>query len=229
MQGLLHGVLAAALAFGPAVSERESVQALAQRADAAFAAGDFVAAREALLEALAVEPDNLSLVYGLAQAERFLDNCARAVELFDRFLLADPPEEQAKAAKAKRAECTDAPPPEPAAEPEPTPAIPPPSSAIEREPPPPVVDRKPIAGPVLVGVGGAIAITGAALVGLAFGTAARAPDASTQDEYDARRGRVVPLAAAGWASLGVGVAVAIAGGIAWGIAKRRRSRALAEF
>jgi tetratricopeptide (TPR) repeat protein len=220
MQALQHGILAAVLAFGPAVSSRESVQALAQRADRAFAAGDFAAAREALLEALALEPDNLSLVYGLAQAERFLENCPRAVELFDRFLLGDPPQEQARAARARRAECTDAPPPEPA-----RPIAPPPPEIIEPEPEPPrPVDRPYVAGPVLVGVGSGLAVVGAALVGVAFSTAARAPDASTQDEYRERQRRVIPLAASGWTSLAVGVAVGIAGGIAWGVAKRRRAR-----
>ncbi len=215
-------LLAVSLAAGPPVSDRESVQALAQKADAAFAAGDFAAAREALLEALALEPDNASLVYGLAQAERFLDNCPRAVELFDRFLLSDPPEVQARAARARRAECTDAPPPEPAraAEPEP----PPPRVVAPDPEPEPArpVDRPIVAGPALVGVGTGVAIVGAALLGAAFGTAARAPDASTQDDYRARARRVEPLAAAGWTCLGVGVAVAIAGGIAWGVAKRRR-------
>ena len=214
-------LLAASLAVGPSVSDRESVQALAQKADAAFAKGDFAAAREALLEALALEPDNASLVYGLAQAERFLDNCPRAVELFDRFLLTDPPEEQARAARARRAECTDAPPPEPERVVQPEP---PPPRVVEPEPePPPPRDDRPIrAGPALVGVGTGVAVIGAALIGAAFGTAARAPSASTQDEYRERAGRVTPLAAAGWTSLGVGLAVAIAGGIAWGVVKRRR-------
>jgi hypothetical protein len=181
-------LLAALLVAGPAVSERESVQALAQRADVAFAG-------------------------------------PRAVELFDRFLLSDPPEEQAAAAKARRAECTDEPPPEPkrAAE-----RSPPPPRVIEPEPepepPPPTRDRPRATGPALVGVGSGVAIIGAALVGASFGTAARAPDAMTQDEYRARARRVVPLAAAGWTSLAVGIAVAIAGGIAWGVAKRRRGK-----
>ena len=43
MHALPHALIVALLAFGPSVSTRESVQALAQRADKAFASGDFAA------------------------------------------------------------------------------------------------------------------------------------------------------------------------------------------
>lgn len=204
------------------VSDREAVQALATKADAAFRRGDVEAARDALLEALALEPDNMKLVFGLAQAERFLGNCDRAVELFDRFLRTESDEAQRQAAIAKRAECTDAPPPEP------TPVAEPPPPVPEPEPPPPEptpirepAPERSIAGPVLVGVGAAVAIAGAALLVTAFVRADRAPDASTLDDYEQRKRSVRPLAGAGYGALGVGLGLGITGGVVWGIQRKR--------
>ncbi len=231
MNVALSLLLSASLAVpNPDVSSRETVQALADKADAAFRRGDIEAARAALLEAIAVEPENMNLVFGLAQAERFLGNCDRAVELYDRFLRSGPAPEQADAAVAKRAECTDAPPPsvpppvveapslpEPQPEPQPTPQ---PDTDTDRPEQP-----RPWAGPVLVGVGAAVAIAGAAVVTAAFVSADRAPQAPDQGEYERRADRARPLAIGGWSTLGVGVGLAIAGGVVWGVQwKRGRSR-----
>ena len=220
MRIALSLLLSAGLAAsGPAVSDRDTVQSLATRADEAFRRGDIEAARAALLEAIALEPDNMTLVFGLAQAERFLGNCERAVELFDRFLRSGPEDAQKDAAIEKRAECTDAPPPEPEPSAEPPPPI------VEPEPEPEPVPSQPetrrsIAGPVLVGAGAVVAIVGAALVTTAFVRANRAPDADTLDEYERLEGTVRPLAVGGWATLGAGVAVAVTGGVVWGIQRK---------
>ncbi len=224
MRTVLIALLTLRLAApGPEVSKRETVQALASQADEAFRRGDIEAARDALLEAIALEPDNMKLVFGLAQAERFLGNCERAVELYDRFLRSRPDETQKQAAIEKRAECTDEPPPPPTPE-----ALPPPSAAPEPQPTPqPEPPARPrVAGPILVGIGAAVAGGGAALVATAFIRADRAPDASTLDDYEGRRAGVRPLAGAGWAALGTGAAVAVAGGVVWGIQRKRGRRVL---
>ncbi len=207
----------------PRVSEHDPVEALAQQADDAFGRGDFDRARTALLEALAIEPDNMMLVFGLAQAERFLGDCERAVELFDRFLRSGPSDAQATAAVAKRAECTDAPPPEPDAATS-SPVPPPPRPPVPTSPGPVVGSepRRQVAGPVLVGVGSVVAGVGAALVGTAFVRARRAGSAATQDDHQDRSRSVDTLAPVGWAVLSSGVATAIAGGITWAVLRRRR-------
>jgi len=212
------------------VSDRETVQQLATKADDAFRRGDVAAARAALLEAIALEPDNMTLVFGLAQAERFLGNCERAVELYDRFLRSGPADAQAQAATEKRAECTDAPPPEP----DPAPAqdvVPPPEPAPPTDPapvtPPPAPTTRP-AGPVLVGVGAALTIAGAVLVATAFARAARAPDAATFDDYDRDRTSSRPLAIGGWTALGAGLSLAITGGVVWGV-QRKRGRSMLQI
>jgi tetratricopeptide (TPR) repeat protein len=204
---------------GPEVSDRDTVQSLATRADEAFRRGDIKAAREALLEAIALEPDNMKLVFGLAQAERFLGNCERAVELFDRFLRSDPEEAQKNAAIEKRAECTDAPPPAPDPVAEPPPPIVEPVPVPVPAPAEPA-PRRAVAGPVLVGIGAAAAIVGAALVTTAFVRATRAPDADTLEEYERLEGTVRPLAIGGWATLGTGLALAVTGGVVWGVQRK---------
>jgi len=210
----------------PEVSNRDSVQQLATTADQAFQKGDVKAARDALLEAIALEPDNMKLVFGLAQAERFLGNCERAVELFERFLRNDPEPEQERAALEKRAECTDAPPPQP--EPPPPEASPPPAEP-RPDPvpaPPPDPPTRQVAGPVLVAVGAVLTIAGAALVATSFSRANRAPNEPTQEDYERFRDSSKPLAQAGWSTLGVGLGAAVSGGIVWGVQRSRGRRML---
>lgn len=216
-------LLALALsAPSPTVSDRDDVAELAAAADEAFQRGDIEAAREALLEALVLEPDNAKLIFGLAQAERFVGNCPRAVELFDRFLATDPEPDQAQAAVDKRAECTDEPPPQPQPSPPPPEATPAPQPAPMA--PVPVDTRARPTGPALVGTGSALTIVGAVLVATAFSVAARAPNATTQGDYERQAGAVPGLAAAGWSSLGVGVGLAVTGAVVWGLDPRRRRR-----
>jgi len=159
-------------------------------------------------------------VFGLAQAERFLGNCDRAVELFDRFLRSEQDPAQRKAAISKRAECTDTPPPEPEPVLEPPPPVPTPEPTPPEPAPPPPPERS-VAGPVLVGVGAAVAIAGAALVVTAFVRADRAPNATTLDEYEQRRRTIRPLAGAGYGALGLGLGLAVSGGVVWGVQRKR--------
>ncbi len=214
MQSLLSIVLATSLsATSSPVSSRDDVNALAATADDAFSRGDFEAARNALLEALALEPNNPPLLFGLAQAERFLDNCPRAIELYDAFLAASPTPSQAEAAREKRAQCVPEP-PEP-----PPPIVEAPAGSEPTQPPPskPGRPRPHPAGPLLVGTGIILAAAGAGLLAASFSTARRAPDSATQGDYERRR-RIVPgLAASGWSALGLGAAAIVTGGVVWGL------------
>ena len=154
---MLHVLIATALVLAgaprssPTVSSHAKVQRLAAEAGEAFAAGDYERAAERLQAALALEPDNPALIYGLAQARRGTKDCAEAIVLYDRFLASDPTPRQRADALEGRAKCgAKTPPPsgtpEPAPEPEPEPELEP-----EPEPEPNPSPRS-LVGPVLVGV-----------------------------------------------------------------------------
>lgn len=83
--------------------------------------------------------------------------------------------------------------------------------------------RRPDAvGWTLVGVGGSIALAGAAFVAIAAGRDARAGRDGTHDEFlgELRRARIEQ--GIGYAALGAGVALAVGGAIRLGVAARRR-------
>ena len=87
------------------VSEQDTVQQLAAEAAEAFTRGDYERAARRLQRALALEPDNPALIYGLAQARRGTHDCEEAIALYDRFLRSGPTERQRVDAIEGRAKC----------------------------------------------------------------------------------------------------------------------------
>lgn len=138
-----------------------------------FYAEDFEAAAALFAEAYALEPQPF-LLYSWAQAERYANNCPKAVELFERFLRTDPPSEEAQRARQKIVECGGIPPraedlakpdvpPPPALRDDPTAETPPPS--VTPSPPPPDQEpTKPVRpGRALIFTGVGIGAFGAAM------------------------------------------------------------------
>lgn len=207
-----------------------AAQAAFDAAQAAFAAKDYAAASQELERAYMLEPE-LELLYPWAQAERNLDRCESAIDLYQKFIDGGPSERMVEAAKQNIERCEEtiaaqAPAP---AEPEPEPV------AIEPEPPPPRVEptadlepEKPtpvgrdIAGGVLVGVGGVAVIVGIALLGTAGKQAKATKDADDNSMYLDMRDHATKLNRAGIAMLVTGGALVVAGAVRYGLLARKR-------
>lgn len=116
------------------------------RGVAAYQKGDFAAASAALGTSFKLEPDAETL-FAWAQAERQLDHCDKAIELFEKLLTFDLPAENKKVIVGKIEECRallpPKPPKQPEAQPEPQPAKPP---ETQPEPPPEAQPEPPLAG-----------------------------------------------------------------------------------
>jgi tetratricopeptide (TPR) repeat protein len=201
------------------------------RGVAAYQKGDFAAASEALGTSFKLEPDAETL-FAWAQAERQLDHCDRAIELFEKLLTFDLPAENKKVIVGKIEECRALLPPKPAKQPEKQPEQPPepqPERPPEAQPEPPLAggtapvsaDRPP-SGPEgspwwKDPLGGALVAGG--VVGLGVGSyylveAKKEEDASRQrdsdfKDHDERAQRYSKI---GVASLVVGGAL-VAGGV----------------
>ncbi len=192
--------------------------------------GDYDGAAVAAKSGYEIEAHE-SLLFIWAQAERQRGDCAKAVELLERFiettqieamkanaetpleicreqLAAEQAAREAELEAAREIEPIEEPMEEPVEEPiEPTPARP--------------WHRDPLGG-VLVGVGGAGVLTGGALL-----VAAVVLDPDTADDYGSfdRRRQVQPrLFLAGGIAAGVGVLVAGAGALRWGLLARKNKR-----
>ncbi|HSK01078.1 MAG TPA: hypothetical protein VK932_07545 [Kofleriaceae bacterium] len=133
------------------------------RGVAAYQKGDFAAASEALATSFKLEPDAETL-FAWAQAERQLDHCDKAIELFEKLLTFDLPAENKKVIVGKIEECRALLPPEtqpetqparqPEAQPEPEPAGGAVSAPVDRPPPGPEGSawwKDPIGGGLVVG------------------------------------------------------------------------------
>jgi hypothetical protein len=160
-------IAALVLASAPAFAAPKGVVAKKQfdRGVKAYTAGDFAAASDALGASYELEKDPETL-FAWAQAERKLDNCDKAVELYNELLVYDLPAENRKVIEGNVAECKQilaakAPPiDDTPAQPEP-----PPEHVDHVEPvapPPPHEDRRawwkdPVGdGLVIAGVGGLV-------------------------------------------------------------------------
>lgn len=223
-------LLALTLVFAPEKLLRDpQAQAAFDAAQKAFAAGDFATASDKLERAYMLEPEP-ELLYPWAQAERNLDRCASAIDLYQKFIDSDPSERMVEAAKQNIARCEETlaaaqPAVEPAVEPEPE---------TDTEPPPPRVepqvddsrDDKPVgrdpAGGVLVGVGAAAAIVGVALVGVANKQAKGTAQAFHNSKYLEMREQATKLNRAGVAMLITGGVLVLAGVVRYGLLARKR-------
>jgi hypothetical protein len=158
-------IAALVLASAPAIAAPKGAAAKKQfdRGVKAYTAGDFTAAADAMGKSYELEKDPETL-FAWAQAERKLDDCEKAVELYNELLVYDLPAENRKVIESNVAECKEilaakAPKVEDTPkEPEPSPEK---AEPIEAPPPPreggrawwkdPVGD-----GLVIVGVGGLV-------------------------------------------------------------------------
>lgn len=207
----------------PAAAPSEADPAV--RAGELFRSGEFEQAAAAFAEAYARTGDP-ALLFGRAQALRRAGSCSAAIEVFEQFIATSPPAADVQAARDVIAACRailgeERTEPEPElAEPEPTPAPAPP-------PPRPRWHRD-VAGGVLLGSGLAVAATGAALYGTAFGRAGDPPAGPMQSEqaYEARQRSIRTLAATGGGLLIGGTALLVGSVVRYAIvARRERARA----
>jgi hypothetical protein len=159
-------------------------------------------------------------LYTRAQSERRAGRCKLAIELYTQFLATEPPEKSKQVATRYRDECKALlPAPEPA--PAPPPVVEPASDTPDQPSPPPRPWWRDPAGGVLVGIGGAGVVTGAVLVGLAYGSIDRASSASDDLGYDARVQRAHRFEIAGGTVLAVGSALLVGGVVRWLVVRSR--------
>lgn len=179
--------------------------------------GDYVGAAAAFGRRYE-ETGDPAFLFGQAQALRRAGDCRAAIEVFERFVATKPPaadiEASTDAIEACR-EILDEPeaPVEPPGAPEPTP--------MPKRPPPRPWYTDP-AGGVLVGLGAAIAITGAGLFGGSYARLAKRP--SSEAGFEDRRSAVQALWGSGLGLLAAGGTLIVSGAIRWGVVARRRAK-----
>jgi hypothetical protein len=201
-----------------AAPQKPDARAAFDRGVKAYKAGDSAGASTALADSFALERD-VETLFAWAQAERKLDHCETAIELWNRLDEFDLPAENRVVVKEKIDECKDrlAKDPEPV-RPEPAPVV---VAPLPDAPPPPVRDRpgrrarwKDPIGLTLVGTG---------VVGLGVGTVfllqARSADkakdsAATYQEFIAQRDKATSRGRIGMIGLAAGGALVL-GGVVW--------------
>lgn len=192
----------------------------AVRAGELFRNGEFEQAAAAFAEAYARTGDP-ALLFGRAQALRRAGSCAAAIEVFEAFIATSPPPADVRAAEGVIAACRallDEHGPEPGPAPlEPAPA------PVPDEPPPPPRWPRDVAGGVLLGVGSAVTIAGAAVYGTAFARAS-ARTMESEQAYEARQRSSRTLAITG-ASLMLGGSALLVGSVVRYVLVARRERA----
>jgi tetratricopeptide (TPR) repeat protein len=195
-----------------------------ERAEEAFAAGRWDEAADAFGDAFEADP-NPKFVYAQAQAERLGGDCARAIELYDRFLALDPSAGPAEAARTNRERCRQE---IERSRPPPPPAPPPPGPGdvepIDDEPLQPAArpwHRDP-AGGALVGGGLVVTAIGAGLIGGAVVRDRSASDAPIEGDFEGDRDSALTMHRAGIALTAIGAALVVGGVIRWIVVSRRR-------
>lgn len=209
-----------------------------------YQAGNFDNAIAEFKAAYAAAPSP-TILFPWAQAERLRGNCREAIELYQRFIDADPPKKQVEAAEQNREECAqrlksadeaasslvpgqsgDAPAgpaqgpqaePEGPTEPEPAPE------------PTPTRSKPDALGWGLVGGGAGLAVVGAILLGAGAGKESAAASAPNYGEFDADKRGARGLFVGGGVLTGVGLALAIGGAVRLALVKKRSGGATAWF
>ena len=178
--------------------------------------GRYADAAEAFATAYA-ETGDPALLFGQAQALRRAGDCKAAIDVFERFIATAPPEPDVAAASAAIDECREivGVEPEPDVAPTPAPEAAPP-------PPPPRHWSTDPAGAVLMGLGIAITVTGAALFGASYALVDDRP--GSEAELEDHRRRVTRMWNGGLGLLVGGGVTMIAGAIRWGLVARANER-----
>ena len=222
-------LLLALAAPGQLLSNPEA-QAKLREAQQAFKDQDFDAAAAAVEAAYIIEPQSM-LLYPWAQAERSRGNCAAAVELYQRFLDADPPEEAAAPARENMERCQEQLDAEAAAEDEvvedePEDELEPAPALVTQDQPPKAKAwyQDPVGG-VLVGVGVAGVGAGAALLGLAASKAGKAADRDSHTGYLDERDGATTLRNGGAIALSIGGALVVGGVVRYLLVAKKAKQA----
>jgi len=188
-----------------------------ERAARHFAAKEWDAAIEALIEAHALDPDP-DYLYARAQAERFRGRCDAALIYYQRFLASDPQPRQ-RADTVRNIELCElqqreAGVPPPRVDPEPR------NDAQASALPPPAAPQD-VAGAVLVTLGAISTAAGASVWIAGARLRARAPESAHEASYvrTASRGRT--LTGVGIGITSVGVATLLAGIVRYAVLVRR--------
>lgn len=210
------GLLAVLLLAAPAPDDP------AQRAEAAFAAGDYDQAATAAAEAYAAT-DDPKYLYAQAQAERFGGRCEQAIEHYLEFIASVPTSAATLAAQDNIAECEAVlgrtkPEPEPVEPLAAEPAAAPP--ADEPEPPRTHWARDPLGG-ALVGAGVAVLAIGGGLYGQAHLDARAARQAQDVLTYGEHIDRAYTLSRVGLPLMITGGALVVGGVVRWAVVARR--------
>lgn len=242
LNALIVSLLLSASAPGGLLSDPKA-DALFSEAQLAFEEERYGDAASLLERAYLIEPVP-ALLYPWAQAERSQGNCDVAVDLYQQFLDSGVEGSTAEAAQKNIARCEEemaaaVPPPivdEPVeddgtddlddivgAEPEPEPE-PEPVKPVDDEPRKTKAWYKDPAGGVLVGLGVAGVATGTALLVVASGAAADAPDAGTHDDYLGERDRATSLRNGGAAALSIGSALLLGGIIRYVVVAKKNKK-----
>lgn len=105
-QALRVFAAAVLLASSPAVAAPKGAQAKAafERGVTAYQKQDYAGAAEALGKSFALEGD-VETLYAWAQAERQQDHCSKAMELYEKILKFDMPDENKQVVRTKLDEC----------------------------------------------------------------------------------------------------------------------------
>ena len=142
---MLAALVVSLAGVADAKPKRRDAKAAFDRGVAAYKKAAYEAAAEALGKSFELEHD-VDTLFAWAQAERKLDHCAKAIDLYEKLLASDLPPANHSAVEVKLAECRavlaaqvpkEAPPVEPKPvepqpEPTPEPAVPPPLAAPAR-------------------------------------------------------------------------------------------------
>lgn len=234
---LLALLLSVSLALAPSkLLDDPKAQQLFEEAQQAFEQKDYATASARLEQAYLIEPA-AELLYPWAQAERNLDRCESAIDLYEKFIDTHPSQRMVEAAEQNIARCKETlaanapaePPPVPAAgeddETAPREDTPPPRPKADpqRDDAPRKVGRDP-AGAVLVSVGAAGVIAGAVLLGIASKQAKKTSDAKDNSNYLDMRAAAMKQRNAGIAVMVVGGALVVAGAIRYGLLARKQKR-----
>lgn len=223
-------VTALTVAMAPALAapKRRDAKVAFDRGVAAYSKKDYAAAATALAKSYALEAD-VETLYAWAQAERQQDHCDKAIELWDRLLQLQLPEENRKVVNDKRAECQaiiDAakPPPEPPpkveplAEPEQAKPRRPPQEAPPPEPPrenkPAVASPSRVPKLLVIGVGVAGMATGGYFLKSSSSAASDAKAATNYFDAIDRNARADRHGKIGVAAV-AGGGVVVAAGLVW--------------
>jgi hypothetical protein len=196
-----------------------------------FECKHYSAAAEAFTDLYTSDP-RAEFLFNAANARRLSGDCWTALALYKRFLDLGPPPDWVELAQhnvqrcqeqiaAGREQAARVGPPPPRVQPQDAPPPDPPQPPAKKEWP-----RDP-AGGALVGVGAVLTAVGIGLVAGGAWKLERAEHALTDTEFGRRHRSGLALQRAGIPVLSVGVALAVAGAIRWGVLARRETRASA--